>query len=71
MAAAVAVVAAAVEIGTKSLRVLHTSGLPIRQPRYFLPRIAHQRDAFLGPLTGRTVQSQEVFPYKESYVYVC
>ena len=66
-----AAVAAAVEIGTKPSRVVYTSGLPIRQPRYFLPRIAHQRDAFLGPLPGRTVQSQEVFPYKESYVYVC
>ena len=44
----VAAVAAAVETGTKPLRVVYTSGLPIRQPRYFLPRIAHQRDAFLG-----------------------
>jgi hypothetical protein len=43
--------------------VFYTSGLPIRQPRYFLPRIAHQLDAFLGPLTGPDqVQSQEVCP---------
>src|SRR2546427_11879769 len=29
---------------------MHTSGLHTRQPRYFFPRIAHQRDALLGPL---------------------
>jgi len=52
--------------------VFYTSGLPIRQPRYFLPRIAHQLDAFLGPLTGPDyAQSQEVCLYKEFYVYVC
>jgi RNA recognition motif-containing protein len=42
------------------------------QPRYFLPRIAHQLDACLGLLTGPDhAQSQEVCLYKEFYVYVC
>ena len=73
MAVAVVVAAVvAVAIGTKLKRVFHTSGLPIRQPRYFLPRIAHHFDAFLGPLNRPDRAVTGSVPHiKESYVYVC
>ena len=67
-----AVAAGLVATGTKLQRVFHTSGLPIRQPRYFLPRIAHQLDAFLGPLTRPDRAVPGSVPHTRSLnVYVC
>jgi len=69
---AVAAVVGPEATGTKLQRVFHTSGLPIRQPRYFLPRIAHQLDAFLGPLTGPDRAVPGSVPHTRSLnVYVC
>jgi len=51
--------------------VFYTSGLPSGSPAISFLELPINVMRFSALRPGRTVQSQEVFLYKEFYVYVC